>query len=131
LKTNGERLKPIIRELKDAGIRVSLFLDFDSQEIETAKAIGADRIELYTEPYAKFYNTAEQTKILTGYQHAAERAAAAGLGVNAGHDLNLENLGTFLQIPGILEVSIGHALIVESLTLGLEKTIRSYLAITG
>jgi pyridoxine 5-phosphate synthase len=127
----GVRLIPIIRELKDAGIRVSLFLDFDSQEIETAKAIGADRIELYTEPYAKFYNTAEQTKILTGYQHAAERAAAAGLGVNAGHDLNLENLGTFLQIPGILEVSIGHALIVESLTLGLEKTIRSYLAITG
>ena len=131
LTANGEKLKPIIRELKDAGIRVSLFLDFDSQEIEKAKGIGADRIELYTEPYAKAYNTPDRAEVLSKYREAAARAQAAQLGVNAGHDLSLENLETFLQIPGILEVSIGHALIVECLSLGLEKTIRSYLAITG
>lgn len=129
LKSSGKKLKPIIRELTERGIRVSLFVDADSEDIERAKDIGANRVELYTEPYAKFYSTPKQTKVWESFGKATQRAQAAGLGVNAGHDLNLKNLGKLLEIPGILEVSIGHALIVDCLELGLEKTIKSYVKI--
>ena len=131
LSSEAARLKPIICELKSEGIRVSLFLDPDLQEVEKARDTGADRIELYTESYAKAYSSPKKADVLSTYAKAAARAQADQLGVNAGHDLNLENLGDFLKIPGILEVSIGHALIVECLTLGLEKTIQSYLAIAS
>src|SRR5579859_1312728 len=129
LKTAGKKLKPILRELTERGIRVSLFVDADSKNIERAKDIGADRVELYTEPYAKFYSTPKRAQIWELFRKAAARAQAVSLGVNAGHDLNLVNLGKLLEIPGILEVSIGHALIVECLELGLEKTIKAYVKI--
>ena len=129
LDRDGERLKPILRDLKDLGIRVSLFMDVDSKHLGIAKEIGADRIELYTEPYAKSYSTPKQAQVLSDFRNAATEAQSLGLGVNAGHDLSLKNLGDFLTIPEILEVSIGHALIAECLDLGLEKTIKAYLEI--
>lgn len=115
--------------LRARGIRVSLFVDYDSPDIELAKAVGADRVELYTEPYAEHFHSPQATAMLAGFQQAATRAQQAGLGVNAGHDLNLQNLARFVTIPGILEVSIGHALIVECLESGLENVLVRYLAI--
>lgn len=115
--------------LRDAGIRVSLFVDYDDPGLAEAKDVGADRVELYTEPYAAAFGTEQEDRMLAGFRAAASRAQAAGLEVNAGHDLNLENLPRFLRIPGILEVSIGHALIVECLEWGLELVIRRYASI--
>jgi len=112
-------------------VRVSLFVDYDDQGITRAKEIGADRVELYTEPYAAHFGSARSDEIFEGFRSAAKRAQAAGLGVNAGHDLNLENLGQFLTIPDILEVSIGHALVVECIDHGLETVIGRYLQILG
>jgi len=130
LRSAGQGLRPIIRELTGRGIRVSLFVNADSRnDIERAGEIGADRVELYTEPYARSYKTPGQSKVLASFRKGAACAQAVGLGVNAGHDLSLDNLGKFLEIPGILEVSIGHALIVECLELGLKETIQSYLKI--
>jgi pyridoxine 5-phosphate synthase len=131
LKANREKLVPIIKKLKDAGIRVSLFMDADADGITMAREVGADRVELYTEPYARAFRTGEGLdEILQQYADAARAAGDAGLGVNAGHDLNLRNLGKFLaEVPGVLEVSIGHALIAEALETGLYNTVKEYLKV--
>ena len=113
---------------KGAGIRVSIFVDPDPVMIEAAKTTGTDRVELYTEAYAKEY-AIDQEKAVAPYREAAQVAAALGIGLNAGHDLDLHNLAYFAQqIPGLLEVSIGHALIADALYLGLEETVKRYLA---
>ena len=127
-----DRLRPIIAEVKRMGIRVSLFMDADPQAIPQAAAIGADRVELYTEPYAQAFGTAREAEVLSQYAAAARAAAAAGLGVNAGHDLNQHNLPRFIaEVPDVLEVSIGHALIADALEAGLAATVRGYLAAIG
>jgi pyridoxine 5-phosphate synthase len=131
LRQHASLLRSVCTDLRAAGIRVSVFVDADNPELELSRELGADRIELYTEPYAAAYDTAADSDILESYRDAARRAQRAGLGVNAGHDLSLENLGAFLQIPNILEVSIGHALIVECLELGLPTVIGRYLEILG
>jgi len=131
LEKNKERLRPVIEKLRDAGIRVSLFMDADIDGIRPAKALAADRIELYTEPYASAYRTGQNLEeTLKQYAAAAKFAQDNGLGVNAGHDLNLKNLGKFCTtVKGILEVSIGHALIAEALDMGLYNTVKEYLKI--
>jgi pyridoxine 5-phosphate synthase len=129
LAEDGERLKPIIEELKGLGIRVSLFMDADSTHLERAKEVGADRIELYTEPYAAAHGSDKAEAALEKFALAAKLAQEVGLGVNAGHDLNLENLGEFCSIPNILEVSIGHALVSDSLEMGLFSAVQAYLGI--
>lgn len=127
LKQNENRLREVIAELKDAGIRVSLFVDYNCPDIELAREYGADRVELYTEPYAESFGTPENLIIWEGFRNAAVKARAAGLGVNAGHDLNLANLKRFLEVPDILEVSIGHALVVECIEYGVEHVIKEYM----
>lgn len=128
LSRDADRLRPIVVELKALGIRVSLFMDPDEAAMATARALGADRIELYTEPYARAFGGPEQESVLARYQTAAAAARRAGLGVNAGHDLNRENLPTFLRsIHGVEEVSIGHALIADALEFGMTQTVRLYL----
>jgi pyridoxine 5-phosphate synthase len=129
IKANKDKLIPIIKELKETGIRVSLFMDPDIAGIEMAKDIGADRIELYTEPYATAFRTNQNLdESLQLYAKAAKTAIDLGLGLNAGHDLNLDNLPKFRNaVPGILEVSIGHALIADALQFGLYNTIKKYL----
>ena len=113
--------------MKEEGIRTSIFLDPRPDLVEPAKATGADRIELYTETYARQYNS-DREKAIEPYRLTAEEAQKHQLGVNAGHDLNLENIAYFSeQIPNLLEVSIGHALICESIEWGLENVIRMYL----
>ena len=131
LQENTERLVPIVKDLKEWGVRVSLFMDCDEAGIKMAKELGADRIELYTEPYARtFRRSKDLEKMVEQYAGAARLAGDIGLGVNAGHDLNLKNLGRFCRdVPGILEVSIGHALIAEALEMGLDNTVREYLKI--
>ncbi|MCK4672767.1 pyridoxine 5'-phosphate synthase [candidate division WOR-3 bacterium] len=126
---DGVRLKPIVNGLKDLGIRVSLFMDPDITQIERAKSIGADRVELYTEPYATAYRNSNVESIFQQYARATKKAQEIGLGVNAGHDLNLQNLTKFCTIPGILEVSIGHALIADALEMGLFNAVKAYLKI--
>jgi len=129
LARDGEKLRAIIQEAKAIGARVSLFMDAEPAAMAGAAALGADRVELYTEPYAKSFGTPQQAAELKRYAAAAEAALAAGLGVNAGHDLNRANLGPFLAaVPGVLEVSIGHALIADALEFGLADTVRMYLA---
>ncbi|GAA4023258.1 pyridoxine 5'-phosphate synthase [Actimicrobium antarcticum] len=125
---DADLLRPVIAALKDNGVRVSLFVDVGNQQLALAKQLGADRIELYTEPYAQAFGTPGLKNVLDQFHEAALRANAAGLGVNAGHDLNLDNLPDFLTIPGILEVSIGHALIVECLESGIETVLGRYCA---
>lgn len=131
LLQNANRLTPIIKQLKDFGIRVSLFMDAETPDLELAKKIGADRIELYTEPYAAAFRTnAKIDETIAKYATAAKAATESGLELNAGHDLNLKNLEKFLSaVPGILEVSIGHALIAEALETGLENTVKQYVKI--
>ncbi len=131
LRSSGERLRPIIDELQQQGMRVSLFMDPDLQQIELAKAIGADRIELYTGPYAEAHKrqSANFDELFNRYYRAAQHAADIGLGLNAGHDLNLDNLPQFRQIPQLLEVSIGHALTVDALHMGLATAVARYKAI--
>jgi len=124
---DGERLRPIINELRDLGIRVSLFMDPDPVQIERIASLQAERIELYTEPYAAAYGTPQQEASWQRYQSASQCAQEAGLGVNAGHDLNLHNLPRFVAIAGILECSIGHALIADALSYGLPATVGKYL----
>lgn len=120
-------LKEIIARFKDAGIRVSIFVDPVIELVEAAATTGTDRIELYTEAYASGYHENKEIA-LKPYIVAAEKANALGLGINAGHDLDLRNLNYFAQnIPGLLEVSIGHALICDALYYGLENTIQMYL----
>lgn len=119
-------LRETCAALRSRGIRSSLFVDYDSPDIPLAKEVGADRVELYTEPYAEHFHSPRADEIFAGFRDAAARARSVGLGVNAGHDLSLQNLGRFVAIPGILEVSIGHALIVECLEFGLETVIGRY-----
>ena len=129
VRAEAARLGPILARLRAAGIRSSLFVDYDSPDLTLARELGADRVELYTEPYALGFGkpALERTRVRDAFATAAKRARAAGLGVNAGHDLNLKNLGFFLEIPGILEVSIGHALVVECLEFGVDSVLDSYL----
>jgi pyridoxine 5-phosphate synthase len=129
LQQSSDRLAPIIRQLKDSGIRVSLFMDADETQMALAKALDADRVELYTEPYATAFRAGQVESVFEQYAIAAQAAQAAGLGVNAGHDLNLQNLAKFCSIPNILEVSIGHALMAEALDMGLKNTVQAYLEI--
>jgi pyridoxine 5-phosphate synthase len=129
LPADAERLAPMIAEAKRLGARVSLFMDPLPDAMRFAAQLGADRIELYTEPYALSFGTAQEAEVLRQYAVAAEAALAAGLGVNAGHDLNRANLAPFLaRVPGVDEVSIGHALIADALEFGLAATVRMYLA---
>ena len=131
LEATGEVVRPIIERFKGAGIRVSLFLDPVREEIDRARAVGTDHIELYTEPYAESFGTGSEDGEWQRFADGAAYAQKVGLGVNAGHDLNLDNLSRFLTISGILEVSIGHAIVVESFDHGFEETLRRYLTITG
>lgn len=131
LVKSGPQLRPLIRELQDLGIRVSLFMDPDIDQISLAKDIGADRIELYTGPYAEAFKHqgAEFDALFKRYFDAAVHAQKIGIGLNAGHDLNLENLPMFRMVPDLLEVSIGHALTVDALAMGLAKAVRAYKAL--
>jgi pyridoxine 5-phosphate synthase len=130
LGKDGARLRPILERLRALGVRTSLFMDADPASIPRAKDIGADRVELYTEPYAAAFVRGDAGPSLAAFRDAALAAERAGLGLNAGHDLNLENLGPFLAaVPGVLEVSIGHAIIADALELGLAEAVRRYRAI--
>ena len=125
---DAARLKPLIDQAHALGLRVSLFMDADPAAMAAAKAVGADRVELYTEPYAAAWGTADQEEQLLRFARAAQAALDAGLGVNAGHDLNRDNLGAFARtVPGVAEVSIGHALIADALELGYTATVQAYL----
>ncbi len=129
VSTDGERLRPLIEECNALGVRVSLFMDPLPEAMAAARALGADRVELYTEPYAAAVSVPQdKAEQLARFAAAARAAHAAGLGVNAGHDLNQDNLTDFLRaVPGVLEVSIGHALVADALETGLPETVRSYL----
>jgi len=129
LRTHFERVSDLAQTLKSFGVRSSLFIDPDMTQIELAANTGVDRIELYTEAYAHAFAQGQHEAVLSVYADAAKGAQSLGLGVNAGHDLDLHNLATFLQIPDILEVSIGHALTVESLEYGVAEVVSRYLAI--
>jgi pyridoxine 5-phosphate synthase len=125
---DAERLRPCIDQAHALGLRVSLFMDAEPDAMSAAKMVGADRIELYTEPYAAAWGTAQQSIQLQRFAAAAQAALNAGLGVNAGHDLNRDNLPAFVQsVPGVQEVSIGHALIADALELGYSATVQAYL----
>ncbi len=130
LRREAPRLRPLVQRLRAYGIRVSLFMDVDSPDIERAADVGAQRIEIYTGPYAHAAATGDAQAALDACSRAAERARAVGLAVNAGHDLDQRNLGPLLRaVPAIREVSIGHALIGEALYDGLDLTVRRYLAV--
>lgn len=125
--TNKEFLTDVIGQFREAGIRTSIFVDADPKMVEAAQQCGTDRVELYTEPYASGYQ-ANREEAIKPFIEAAKAAKAAGLGLNAGHDLSLQNLEYFHKnIPWLDEVSIGHALICDALYLGLEETIKRYL----
>jgi pyridoxine 5-phosphate synthase len=126
---DAERLQPVIAQAKALGARISLFMDPEPAQMAAAKAIGADRVELYTEPFAAAWHTADRAVQLERYRAAAQAALDVGLGINAGHDLNRDNLGEFVRVvPGVAEVSIGHALIADALEMGYADTVRAYLA---
>lgn len=125
---DAERLRPLIAEAQALGARVSLFMDADPDQMAAARAVGADRVELYTEPYAAAWHTPQRDAQLARFRAAAQAALDAGLGVNAGHDLSRENLTAFVRaVPRLSEVSIGHALIADALELGYSVTIAAYL----
>jgi pyridoxine 5-phosphate synthase len=129
LARDGDRLRPMIEEAHALGVRVSLFIDPEPEAMTLAREVGADRVELYTEPYAQAFGTAAQAEMLARYRAAAQAAQAAGLGVNAGHDLNRDNLPSFLtKVPGVLEVSIGHALTADALEFGMAAAVGMYVA---
>ncbi|MEA2735076.1 MAG: pyridoxine 5-phosphate synthase [Humisphaera sp.] len=131
VQANAKRLLPVIRRIKELGVRVSVFMDPKPAHMELAKALGADRVELYTEPYAAAFARGDK-KAAEPYAVAARRAFEVGLDVNAGHDLNLDNLPPFLKdVPHVLEVSIGHALIGDAFALGLPETVKKYLKACG
>jgi len=132
LRRDGDRVEAVVAELRSLGVRSSLFMDPDPAQIRLAAATGADRIELYTERYARAVaDGVDAAAILAQYRTAAALAVELGLGVNAGHDLNLDNLPAFATIPGLLEVSIGHALTVDALRNGLAETVRAYQRALG
>ena len=127
LRRSAETLAPILERLKQLGVRSSLFMDPDVEQLTLAAQLGADRIELYTGPYAAAWKEPKRrAELFQNYRTAAEHAASLGLGLNAGHDLNLDNLGLFATVPGLLEVSIGHALIVDAIDQGLKNAVRAY-----
>jgi pyridoxine 5-phosphate synthase len=128
LVQDGERLRPLIAEATALGVRVSLFMDAEPQAMALAKRLGAHRVELYTEPFAAAWGMPGQEVQLQRFAQAARAALDAGLELNAGHDLNRDNLGTFLRrVPGVQEVSIGHALISDALELGYTAAVKDYL----
>jgi pyridoxine 5-phosphate synthase len=127
LQQDGPRLKPIVTDLHEIGCRVSVFMDPDIEQIRRVPETGADRIELYTQPYAAAFDTGDVAGVFRQFAKAAEAAQQLGLGVNAGHDLNLQNLPRFSTIPGLAEVSIGHALIADALDMGLANAVQAYL----
>lgn len=125
---DAERLKPLIDEAHALGVRVSLFMDPVPDAMAAARAVGADRVELYTETWARAHGTPDEARVLAQFADTARAALEVGLGINAGHDLSRDNLSSFLRgVPGVLEVSIGHALIADALELGYEATVRDYL----
>ena len=125
---DAARLKPLIEECQALGVRVSLFIDPVPEQMAAARAVGADRVELYTEPYAASFGTPDHAAQLQRYADAAAAALQAGLGINAGHDLNRENLPAFAaQVPGLQEVSIGHAFMADALEMGYDATVKAYL----
>jgi pyridoxine 5-phosphate synthase len=126
---DAARLKPLIDECHTLGVRVSLFMDPTPEHMPACKAAGADRVELYTETWARAWGTPRQAAVLAQFTATAQAAQAVGLKLNAGHDLNRDNLGTFLQaVPGIAEVSIGHALMADALEMGYTATVQAYQA---
>jgi pyridoxine 5-phosphate synthase len=130
LARDGETLEPYLQQLREWGIRVSIFMDAGTPDLALAKSIGVDRIELYTGPFAEQFEHGDAAMALALCRQTAMQAQALGIGVNAGHDLSQANLGAFLQsVPNVLEVSIGHALIGEALYDGLDATVKNYLAI--
>ena len=132
LARDATRLAPLVAALRARGARVSRFVEEDADALERAAEIGADRVEIYTGPYAHAFALGDASASLDRCARTAERAQRAGLGVNAGHDLDQRNLGAFLHhVPGVLEVSIGHALIGDALHDGLDATVRRYLDIVG
>ncbi|MBT9475371.1 pyridoxine 5'-phosphate synthase [Polaromonas sp.] len=125
---DAERLQPLIEQAHARGVRVSLFMDPDPGAMAAARAVGADRVELYTESYARAWSGHEKNEVLDNFAKAGRAAVAVDLGVNAGHDLNRDNLTEFLRrVPGVQEVSIGHALIADALELGYAATVKDYL----
>ena len=131
LLADTQALESVIAEIQSLGIRVSLFMDPDLPQIEKAKQIGADRIEFYTGPFAQaFSNNPKNAQVVfERYGKAAQLALELGLGINAGHDLNLQNMTLFKTLPGLKEVSIGHALTVDALNMGFDRAIQAYLDI--
>ena len=128
---DGGKLKPLVNRLKDLGIRVSLFCDPDPQHMPAAGMTGADRVELFTGAYATAHARGDASSVLRRYCETAKTATAMGLGINAGHDLNLDNLAGFVgAVRELQEVSIGHALIADALEMGLAAAVRSYLELT-
>ena len=129
LKADGERLAPVIEQLQSWGVRVSLFMDPEPEQIRLAKQLGSDRIELYTETYAAACRQANEVeRVFRQFYDAAAVASDVGLGINAGHDLDLNNLPRFAGIPGLQEVSIGHALTVDAIRMGFANAIAAYQA---
>ena len=128
LTQQAEKLAPIIEQIKAMGVRVSLFMDPDLQQIKLASEVGADRIELYTGPYAAAWGSNQLETLFQQHLEAANLATSLGMGVNAGHDLNLDNLAKFATIPDLLEVSIGHAFTVESIHMGMVSALKAYQA---
>ena len=132
LKRDGERVAPVVEELQSLGIRTSLFMDPEPEQIRLAAQTGTDRIELYTESWARAFRTGEDVDgVFRRFVEAADVAAEVGLGLNAGHDLDLDNLPRFATIPGLLEVSIGHALTVDAIRMGLARAVAAYQRILG
>ena len=126
---NFDQLKDVVGAFKEAGIRTSIFLDPKPEMVVPLVEIGADRIELYTETYASAYHTERREAVLKGFIETGQKAAELGIGVNAGHDLDLDNLHHFLQnVPNVLEVSIGHALICDAIQYGLQNVVQMYKA---
>lgn len=132
LQADGRSLLPIIENLRGVGIRVSLFVNPEARQIDCAKELRADRIELYTGSYARAFGSGDLQSELGRFVEAAEEANRAGLGINAGHDLTLENVGLFCrEVPGVLEVSIGHALVSRALEVGLAQAVKDYRGAIG
>jgi pyridoxine 5-phosphate synthase len=128
--TPAAELKAVVDDLQACGVRVSLFVEAEPAAVEWAASMGADRVELYTEPFARAFTVSQEASDVSfrRYVEAANRAHVLGLGVNAGHDLDLQNLRLFRTLPHLAEVSIGHALISHALFVGLDRAVRDYLA---
>ncbi len=125
--TPVDELQSVVNGIKKLGVRVSMFVDPVPEAVKWAAAVGGDRVELYTEPFARAFEAGRGEASFKTYAEAAELAHSLGLGINAGHDLDLENLPLFRQLPHLQEVSIGHALVSHALYVGLERSVRDYL----